>query len=307
MTPFVADSPSRTESTKGFSCLACEGSMASRFSALQKKKVFPLLECRSCGLIRMEVFPPPVPATVKDTNPVLESFSPVLQWLKAEVILKPEIRRMRSTLKGKGPVLDVGCGTGWAASLWKTFGGMEVHGLEFQPAWADLAEKRFGLHIVRGRFEEALIPDNTYELVILRHVLEHFKDPSLVLNKVLRILKPGGYTLILVPNGTGLGRQLFGSYWIWAAPAHLYTYSPASLGRLLDRIGFRHVKTQHSPSPMLLAASVHNWLLVRGWNRLAAFFHPGSIFLNAILFPIAVAGKLLKRGEVITVLAQKDA
>ena len=271
----------------------------------QKNKQFPLLRCRECGLVRMEQLPAPESATAKGTHPVLESFNPTLEWLKTQLILKPEIRRMKRYLKDKGPVLDVGCGTGRATSLWSSYGGMEVHGVEFQPAWAETARKRFGLHVLEGRFEEVEFPENTYSLVILRHVLEHFPDPAPVLTKVRSILKAGGYVLIMVPNGDSLGRRIFGSSWVWAPPAHIYTFSPPSLSQLLKKHEFVNIRVVHSPSPMLLSAGLHNWLLVHGKKNAAGFLHQGSLISNSFFFPLGLAGKFLGRGEVITVMAEK--
>jgi len=303
--PKAAREPLKVQAFE-MACLACGGSEHQKLAANRVNNIFPLLECRECGLIRMAELPLPKNEVAVDTNPVLETFTPFLEWLKTQFILKPEIRRTRRQLKGKGPVLDVGCGTGWATSLWKSYGGMEVHGLEFQPAWAEMATKRFGFPVLKGRFEDINLGDHLYELVILRHVLEHFPDPLRVLNKVYRILKPGGYGLIMVPNGAGFGRRIFKGYWIWAPPEHIYTFSPGSLGRLLKRSGFGDIRTLHSPSPMLLAASLYNWLACRGKPGLAKRFHPGSLISNGLLLPLSIAGKIFGRGDVITVLARKE-
>lgn len=287
-------------------CPACGGTDYQRLSAQKKDGLHPLLECRGCSLVRMEEIPLPretVHAT--DTTPVLETFSPLLEWLKTELILKPEIRRLRSYMKGKGPVLDVGCGTGWATAIWRDHSHMEVHGMELEPLWADMAAKRFGLHVLNEKFENASIQDGTYEMVIFRHVLEHFLDPAKILRQADRILKPGGYVLIIVPNGDSLGRRIFRQYWEWAPPSHIYNFSPRSLSRLLQRAGFLLTKIFHSPSPVLLSTSLHNWLECQGRRRLAAFFHDGSLLLNSLFFPLAVAGKIFHLSEVITVLARK--
>ena len=43
------------------------------------------------------------------------------------------------------------------------------------------------------------IPDNTYDVVICNHVLEHVKDANVAMREILRVLKPGGWAILLVP------------------------------------------------------------------------------------------------------------
>ena len=262
-------------------------------------------ECLGCGLVYLENPPVPQPLGLKDTIPVLESFSPFMQWIKAQVILKPEVRTFRPYLERGGPILDIGSGTGWAAAFWRDFAGVEVHGLEVEPAWADQASQRYGLRILRGRFEEVSLPEETYRLIIMRHVFEHFHDPGAVLAKAHRVLKPGGHVLIIVPNGDGLGRRIFGQYWAWTLPYHINTFTPKAIRRILQTHGFTPLRLLHSPSPVMLSASVKNWLQCPGYIRLAEMLDEGSILLNCLLFPVSVVGKLVRHSEVITVLARK--
>lgn len=287
-------------------CQACGGKDYNPIVTECASGVYPQQECRGCGLIRLEKLPPPEKPTAIDPFPGLETFSRLLQWMKTQLILKPEIRRLKPWLKGEGPVLDVGCGTGWGTAIWRDYGGLEVHGVEFQPAFADLATKRLGLKVLKGSFEELPFPDKTYQLIILRHVLEHFLDPVRVLTKIHRILKTGGYVLIIVPNGDGLGRRIFHRYWAWAPPSHIYTFAPNSLNKLVETTGFRQQWITHSLSPIMISASVNNWLQCHKRFRWSKLFNEESILLNILLFPISCLGKLLRRSEVITILARKN-
>lgn len=44
------------------------------------------------------------------------------------------------------------------------------------------------------------IPDNTQDFVIASHVFEHFQDPIGSLKNFVRVLRPGGYIFIAIPN-----------------------------------------------------------------------------------------------------------
>lgn len=47
-----------------------------------------------------------------------------------------------------------------------------------------------------------------YDYVFASHVFEHLIDVSVVLNVIKRVLKPGGYLFVTVPNARALSRQL---------------------------------------------------------------------------------------------------
>ena len=43
------------------------------------------------------------------------------------------------------------------------------------------------------------LPDNTYDVVICNHVLEHVKDANVAMKEIYRVLKNGGFAILLVP------------------------------------------------------------------------------------------------------------
>lgn len=46
------------------------------------------------------------------------------------------------------------------------------------------------------------VPDNTFDFVNSSHSLEHMDDPYIALTNWIRILKPGGYCVITIPEET---------------------------------------------------------------------------------------------------------
>jgi SAM-dependent methyltransferase len=44
------------------------------------------------------------------------------------------------------------------------------------------------------------IPDETYDFVVSSHCLEHIVDPYVALRNWLRVLKPGGHLVVLIPD-----------------------------------------------------------------------------------------------------------
>lgn len=47
--------------------------------------------------------------------------------------------------------------------------------------------------------QEMPFPENTFDMVICNHVLEHVDDDTRAMSEILRVLKPGGVAILLVP------------------------------------------------------------------------------------------------------------
>jgi SAM-dependent methyltransferase len=68
----------------------------------------------------------------------------------------------------------------------------------------------------------ASLSDSTYDFVNSSHCLEHMKDPKIALNNWLRILKPGGHLLMLVPDEDLYEQGVFPSSF---NPDHKHTFT----------------------------------------------------------------------------------
>ena len=69
-----------------------------------------------------------------------------------------------------------------------------------------LRERFPRLKVINALFEE-FETERTYDNIILGHVLEHVKDPALILSKVREWLAPAGRVFAAVPNAHSLHRQ----------------------------------------------------------------------------------------------------
>lgn len=78
------------------------------------------------------------------------------------------------------------------------------------------------------------VPDNSFDGVILAEVLEHVKDPKLVLRESFRVLKPEGKLLITVPF----------LYHIHADPCDYGRYTEYYFQEILKEIGFNEVSIE---------------------------------------------------------------
>lgn len=92
-------------------------------------------------------------------------------------------------------ILEVGCGLGiLAGELARRFPAAEVVGLEQAPeqlARSRQSSQPANLRLVEGDAHALPFPDQSFDLVFCRFVLEHVADPPAVLAEMRRVLRPG--------------------------------------------------------------------------------------------------------------------
>jgi SAM-dependent methyltransferase len=95
-------------------------------------------------------------------------------------------------------VLDLGCGRGGVVELfWRDV--KLAAGLD--PDSPSLSEHRApGMPILRGVGEHLPFAGESFDLVVCLWVLEHVRQPRIVLREVARVLRPGGHFVFLTPN-----------------------------------------------------------------------------------------------------------
>jgi SAM-dependent methyltransferase len=132
-------------------------------------------------------------------------------------------------------LLDVGCGDGDHLDRMREL-GWNVFGVETDGAAAAAAIKR-GLPVHIG--ELASLPNTeNFDVVTVRHVVEHVLDPANLLHECRRVLKPGGTLVVMTPNAASVGHALLRKSWLpLDPPRHIYLFTRRTLRLTLDRSG----------------------------------------------------------------------
>ena len=122
---------------------------------------------------------------------------------------------LKSRLEPGTAVLDLCCGSGEAAAPWLA-AGFEVTGLDISEHALDLAAKRHpALKRVEGLAEDPPLNDHQFSAVQLSVALHEFPrlERNQVLSSIRRLLKPGGWLVIVDLHPAGpwlqLPQQLF--------------------------------------------------------------------------------------------------
>lgn len=145
-----------------------------------------------------------------------------------------------------GRALDIGCGTGALVAALASV-GWEAEGVEWNATAAETARQRTGRPIHTGDIMHVALPGGVWQLVVLRHVLEHLADPAAVLRRIAALLCHGGQAVAFLPHAGSLGARCYGADWFaWDPPRHLWVPSIRSLYPLASRAGLSVVRATTS-------------------------------------------------------------
>lgn len=184
------------------------------------------------------------------------------QHLEAPLLLKAfapvlSLFRLRNSIayEGGGRLLDIGCGNGRYLLRMQEL-GWQVEGVEFNATAVNIC-RQHQLQVFHGELEDAGLPENSFDLISARHVIEHVADPDAFIEGIVRLLKPGGRLHIRTPNSTSLGRSLFGHFWYANdVPRHLILFSAKNLEMLARKHGLETVSIRTNVRPKLVLNSL---------------------------------------------------
>ena len=97
-------------------------------------------------------------------------------------------------------VLDVGCGTGHLAEHF-LYQGFDVTGVTVNPHEKKECLRR-GLKVIEDDFHFLSVADESFDMVVSSHSLEHSISPLFALWEWKRVVRPGGFLLICLPTAT---------------------------------------------------------------------------------------------------------
>jgi len=203
-----------------------------------------------------------------------------------------------------GALLDVGCGNGRFLRSMRAL-GWRVQGVEFSEDGVRVCRKA-KLPVHHGDLVSAALPDDAFDVITVRHVIEHIAEPQLFFRELVRVLKPGGRLVMETPNSQALGRAWLSVNWFAnEVPRHLYLYHPGNLSRLATAHGLACASMSLSTSPKILLNSLDYILENRGkpskrirWRRFLARLYVwtaqrsgrGDIVHATFIKPAAVVG-----------------
>ena len=210
---------------------------------------FKILECKECGLLYT------TPRPNKDEigryykseeyyshQENKEGFIPKVYEKVKSVNLKNKYG-IATEGKEKGKALDIGCGVGDFLHTMEQH-GWDCTGVEPSEDAKVIAKKRIKGQLLSSEEQENL-PDSSFDIITMWHVLEHVDDIRWQIQQLHRLCKPGGRIIIALPNYKSYDGQYYKAEWAaYDVPRHLNHFNKETLIKILEESGLRHVKTE---------------------------------------------------------------
>jgi ubiquinone/menaquinone biosynthesis C-methylase UbiE len=181
--------------------------------------------------------------------------------LEQEIARRPGLRR----------ILDIGCGDGENLLRFKAIPAQRV-GLEISLSRLRTA-RRHGLDVLQGSGAALPLPERSFDLVYIAHVLHHIADYQTVLAEIQRVLAAGG-TVFVVETVTDhpllrLARRIRP---VWQGDEVEAEWSFADLQRIFPAAGFE-----------IVAQGRYN-LIFFLWEMLPLTFWPLELFTPIFVY-----------------------
>ncbi len=204
-----------------------------------------------------------------------------------------------------GRLLDLGTGSGHYARSMAELGWATVS-LDLNFALlADVHGLR-GVDVAAGRAERLPFRAASFDVVVMRHVIEHLATPVNALREVYDVLKAGGLLRIETPNVDSLQARWFRAKWFHLdAPRHLVLFNADTLSAALGKAGFTILQLRTMPSSVGLVGSLQIALGLSGWQNAGVRLRQ-SWAVRGLAWPVEMGGTIFHRGSCLGVWAVRE-
>jgi 2-polyprenyl-3-methyl-5-hydroxy-6-metoxy-1,4-benzoquinol methylase len=134
-------------------------------------------------------------------------------------------------------IVDVGCGLGFFSYFVQMkFPKAKITSLDISPEAVEHLKQR-GINAILGDFLEVSLPDEEFDVVYMREVLEHLYEPHSYVKKAKSLLRKGGLFFYTTGN-TDLVDNI--QNWGYLRPVgHVNYFNPSSIRALFKRAGLK--------------------------------------------------------------------
>jgi SAM-dependent methyltransferase len=142
-------------------------------------------------------------------------------------------------------ILDIGCGSGHGLKyLQERIPGSSIYGIESSPRCCEILQgDEIGAALVTDDVDSDWISayKGFFDLIVMRHVIEHILEPIESLGRIKTVLRPGGFIYTATPDMMRPRVILrdYKNWWeYWFRAVHPYYYSNETLFKTLESAGF---------------------------------------------------------------------
>ena len=138
-------------------------------------------------------------------------------------------------------VLDVGCGRGDLVAIFKNW-GIEAYGIDaLDPSITKSFREDIKDRVFVADAEALPFKEESFDLVIAHHVIEHLHNPEQFILEARRVLKRGG-TVFIVTTISPLGlTKLWRILRLQKEPTHISLHARSFWEKTFEKLGFQFV------------------------------------------------------------------
>lgn len=175
-------------------------------------------------------------------------------------------RRIEHSKTG-GQLLDVGCGPGLLEQVLDRT-RWQVTGIEMSPYIADFGRTQLGSNVITARFEDVELRPASFDVVVMKYVLDHMEEPFEALLKARHVIKPDGLLVIAdLININSFCARWFADGFRLIHAMHFTYFSPKTITLHLGRAGFAVQRIEYpyfrTPYCTLSGLGTLAWRVVR--------------------------------------------
>ena len=219
--------------------------------------------CRNCELIfqyplpEAHLLPTFYPKEYRNYLPVqknLFSFFKTIQFNNLARNITKHLNKNVSDVK----ILDIGFGNGQFLLALKKLGYKKLYGCDFTDTMFPVLHDK-ELTLKAGNIEECFPFDESFDLIIMNNVIEHFLRPESVLKRCKERLNKNGKIILITPNTNALEFSIFGKYWAgFHAPRHTFLFNSKNIESFGKNLGFSQIYIEPISDPGQWSISIQN-------------------------------------------------
>ncbi|MFH0919787.1 MAG: class I SAM-dependent methyltransferase [Fibrobacterota bacterium] len=225
--------------------------------------------CRPCGIAATHPWmsPEQLSEFYTDTYDCFTEKDGLTARLQQFVHERDLRRVLRHCRKPAPSLFEIGAGSG-AFLACAQQQGLAVDGAEPSEPGRRCAEKRLGISL-SSQPAESVTFRKRYDILVLRHALEHTLMPKECLMNILEHgLDPEGILYLKLPRLDSWEAERFGRHWSGLdVPRHRFHFTDAGIRKLLADTGYRNITIRSDIVPTDLLRSISSLALEKSGHR----------------------------------------
>lgn len=208
---------------------------------------FEIYECDDCKLLFTTPCPPlsQIGKYYKSNdylshNEQKKGLVPFIYRMVKKINIKNKFNMINHYRAINKDILDIGCGVG-DFLLYAKNNGYEVVGVEPDSEARKISENKLESKIFSPD-ELSVIPDNSFDVITMWHVLEHVSDLKTEIHHIERMLRSNGQLILALPNFKSYDAEYYNDKWAaYDVPRHLNHFCKTSIMNIFKQTNLQLV------------------------------------------------------------------